>query len=114
MAKPASRQQLIDYCLRKLGAPVLEINIDDDQIDDAVDDAIQLFNERHFDGVERMFLKYKITQADLDRGRAKGTDGVGIVTTTATSTNIAGYGTTTSSWYETSNFLQVPDSVVGI
>ncbi len=114
MAKPASRQQLIDYCLRKLGAPVLEINIDDDQIDDAVDDAIQLFNERHFDGVERMFLKYKITQEDLDRGRAKGTDGVGIVTTTATSTNIAGYGTTTSSWYETSNFLQVPDSVVGI
>jgi len=114
MAKPASRQQLIDYCLRKLGAPVLEINIDDDQIDDAVDDAIQLFNERHFDGVERMFLKYKITQADLDRGRAKGTDGVGIVTTTATSTNISGYGTTTSSWYETSNFLQVPDSVVGV
>ena len=114
MAKPASRQQLIDYCLRKLGAPVLEINVDDDQIDDLVDDAIQLFNERHFDGVERMYLKYKITQADLDRGRAKGTDGVGIVTTTATSTNIAGYGTTTSSWYETSNFLQVPDSVVGI
>jgi len=114
MAKPASRQQLIDYCLRKLGAPVLEINIDDDQIDDAVDDAIQLFNERHFDGVERMFLKYKITQEDLDRGRAKDTDGVGIVTTTATSTNISGYGTTTSSWYETSNFIQVPDSVVGI
>jgi hypothetical protein len=114
MAKPASRQQLIDYCLRKLGAPVLEINVDDDQIDDAVDDALQLFNERHFDGVERMFLKYKITQEDLDRGRAKGTDGVGIVTTTATSTNISGYGTTTSSWYETSNFLQVPDSVVGI
>ena len=114
MAKPASRQQLIDYCLRKLGAPVLEINVDDDQIDDAVDDALQLFNERHFDGVERMFLKYKITQEDLDRGRAKGTDGVGIVTTTATSTNISGYGTTTSSWYETSNFLQVPDSVIGI
>ena len=114
MAKPASRQQLIDYCLRKLGAPVLEINVDDDQIDDAVDDAIQLFNERHFDGVERMFLKYKITQEDLDRGRAKDTDGVGIVTTTATSTNISGYGTTTSSWYETSNFIQVPDSVIGI
>ena len=54
MAKPATRQQLIDYSLRKLGAPVLEINVDDDQIDDLVDDAIQLFNERHFDGVERM------------------------------------------------------------
>ena len=114
MAKPASRAQLVDYCLRKLGAPVLEINIDDDQIDDLVDDALQLFQERHFDGVERMYLKYKLTQADLDRGQAKSTDGVGIVTTTATSTNISGYGTTTSNWYETSNFLQVPDSVVGI
>ena len=114
MAKPSTRQGLIDYCLRKLGAPVLEINIDDDQIDDLVDDAIQLFNERHFDGVERMYLKYQFTQEDIDRGQAKNTDGVGIVTTTATSTNIAGYGTTTSSWYETSNFLQVPDSVIGI
>ena len=114
MAKPSTRQGLIDYCLRKLGAPVLEINIDDDQIDDLVDDAIQLFNERHFDGVARMFLKYQLTQADIDRGQAKNTDGVGIVTTSVTSTNIAGYGTTTSNWYETSNFLQVPDSVVGI
>ncbi len=114
MAKPASRQQLIDYCLRKLGAPVLEINIDDDQIDDAVDDAIQLFNERHFDGVERMYLKYKITQDDIDRGTGKDTDGVGIVTTTATSTNVSGLGTITGNWYETSNFLPVPDSVVGV
>ena len=114
MAKPATRQGLIDYCLRKLGAPVLEINVDDDQIDDLVDDAIQFFNERHFDGVERMYLKYKLTQADIDRGQAKNTDGVGIVTTSATSTNIAGYGTTTANWYETSNFIQVPDSVVGV
>ena len=114
MAKPSTRQGLIDYCLRKLGAPVLEINVADDQIDDLVDDALQLFNERHFDGVERMYLKYKLTQEDLDRGQAKNTDGVGIVTTSATSTNISGYGTTTNSWYETSNFLQVPDSVVGI
>ena len=115
MAKPASRTQLVDYCLRKLGAPVLEINIDDDQIDDLVDDAIQLFNERHFDGVERMYLKYQLTQEDIDRGTAKNTDGVGIVTTTATATAVAGLGTTiTNNWYETSNFLQVPDSVVGI
>jgi len=114
MAKPASRTQLVDYCLRKLGAPVLEINIDDDQIDDLVDDAIQLFNERHFDGVERMYLKYQLTEEDIERGKAKDHNGVGIVTTTATSTNIAGYGTTISNWYETSNFLQVPDSVVGV
>ena len=115
MAKPATRQQLIDYCLRKLGAPVLEINIDDDQIDDLVDDALQLFQERHFDGVERMYLKYKITQDDVDRGQGKSTDGVGIVTTTATATSVPGIGTTiTNSWYEGSNFIQVPDSVVGI
>jgi len=118
MAKPNTRQGLVDYCLRQLGAPVLEVNVDDDQIDDLVDDAIQLFNERHFDGVERMYLKYKLTQEDIDRGKANNkTDSdntVGIVTTSATSTNITGYGTTTSNWYETSNFLQVPDSVIGV
>ena len=114
MAKPSTRQGLIDYCLRKLGAPVLEINVDDDQIDDLVDDTFQYFNERHFDGVERMYLKYQFTQGDIDRGSASGTTGVGIVTTNATSTNISGYGTTTTNWYETSNFLQVPDSIVGI
>ena len=123
MAKPASRTQLVDYCLRKLGAPVLEINVDDDQIDDLVDDAIQLFNERHFDGVERMYLKYEITQGDIDRGigaEVPGEDtpnsktGVGIVTTTTTSTSIPGYGTTTTTFYENSNFLQIPESVVGV
>ena len=123
MAKPATRQQLIDYCFRKLGAPVLEINVDDDQVDDLVDDAIQLFNERHFDGVERMYLKYEITQGDIDRGigadvpgesAINSKTGVGIVTTTTTSTNIPGYGTTTTTFYENSNFLQIPDSVVGV
>ena len=118
MAKPASRTQLVDYCLRKLGAPVLEINVDDDQIDDLVDDAIQLFNERHFDGVERMYLKYEITQGDIDRGFgadvSDSTNTAGIVTTTGTSTAISGYGTTTASFVENSNFIQVPDSVIGI
>ena len=114
MAKPSTRQGLIDFCKRRLGAPVLEINVDDDQIDDLVDDALQYFNERHFDGVERMFLKYEVSQADIDRGTAKNTSGVGIVTTTATSTNVDGLGTVTSNWYENSNFIQVPDSVIGI
>jgi len=114
MAKPSTRQELIDFCLRRLGAPVLEINVDDDQLDDLTDDALQYFQERHFDGVERMFLKYEINQPDIDRGTAAGTSGVGIVTTTATSTSISGYGTTTTNWYETSNFLQVPDSVIGV
>ena len=118
MAKPSARQGLVDYALRKLGAPVLEINIDDDQIDDLVDDAIQLFNERHFDGVEEMFLKHEFTQDEIDRGKATSeTDSqntAGIVTTTGTSTSISGYGTTTSSFVENSNFIQVPDSVIGI
>ena len=114
MAKPSTRQGLIDYCLRRLGYPVLEINVEDDQIDDLVDDAIQYYNERHYDGVERMYLKYKITQDDVDRGKAKGTSGVGIVTTTGTSTNVSGLGTVTSNFYETSNFIQVPESVIGI
>ena len=113
MAKPSTRQGLIDYCFRRLGAPVLEINVDDDQVDDLVDDAIQYFNERHFDGVERMFLKYELQQADIDRGKASGTSGVGIVTNTGTSVD-SGSGSFTSSFYENSNFIQVPDSVVGI
>ena len=114
MAKPSSRQELIDYCFRKLGAPVLEINVDDDQADDLVDDALQLFGERHFDGIERMYLKYELTQEDIDRGKAANTDGVGIVTSTGNSTNVSGLGTVTSNFYETSNFIQVPDAVVGI
>jgi len=120
MAKPSTRQGLIDYCLRQLGAPVLEINVDDDQIDDLVDDTIQYFNERHYDGVEKMYLKYEISQDDIDRGQGvtvaggdevNGKTGVGIVTTTATSTGIAA---TTFNFYENSNFIQVPDSVIGI
>ena len=120
MAKPTTRQELKDYCLRQLGAPVLEINVADEQLDDLLDDTIQYFNERHFDGVEKTYLKYKITQEDIDRGRGGTssagitTTGVGIVTTTGTSTNISGFGTVTSNFYETSNFIQVPDSVIGI
>ena len=86
MAKPESRGQLINFGLRKLGYPVLEINLDTDQIHDALDDTIQLYNERHYNGIERMYLKYKITQDDIDRGSAKDTNGVGIVTTTGIST----------------------------
>jgi len=114
MAKPSTKQGLIDYCKRQLGAPVLEINVADDQIDDLLDDALQLFNERHYDGVERMYLKHQITQEDIDRGKASGTTGVGIVTTTAESTSVSGIGTITTKWYENSNFLQVPDSVIGV
>ena len=109
MSKPASRQQLIDYALRQLGAPVLEINVSEEQLDDRLDDALQYFNERHFDGVEKMFLKYKITQEDIDRGRSKGGGkNVGIVTTTVSS------GIGNFDWEENSNYIPVPDSIVGI
>ena len=114
MAKPSTKQGLIDYCFRKLGAPVLEINVDDDQVDDLVDDTIQYYNERHYNGIERMYLKYKITQDDIDRGRANGTTGVGIVTTTGTSSNVSGHGTVTSNFYETSNFIAIPEHVIGV
>ena len=89
MAQPSTRQELVDYCLRKLGAPVLEINVADEQIDDLVDDAVQFFQERHFDGVYPTFLKYQLTQDDIDRGRATGISGVGIA-----STSVVGSGTT--------------------
>jgi hypothetical protein len=61
-----TRQGLIDYCLRRLGAPVTEINVDDDQISDRIDDAIEFFQEYHFDGVEKVFLKHTITQDDIN------------------------------------------------
>jgi hypothetical protein len=61
-----TRQNLIDYCLRRLGAPVTEINVDDDQVSDRIDDAIEFFQEYHFDGVEKVFLKHTITQTDID------------------------------------------------
>ena len=57
----SSRQGLIDYCLRRLGFPVIEINVDEDQIEDRIDDALQYFQEFHFDGVERTYLKHQIT-----------------------------------------------------
>ena len=113
MAKPTTKQELIDYCLRQLGAPVLEINVADEQLDDLFDDTIQYFNERHFDGVEKMYLKYELTADDIARGQATGTTGVGIVTTTGTA-NVSGFGTTTFNFYETSNYIQVPESVIGI
>ncbi|MEY3311257.1 MAG: Synechococcus phage [Bacteroidota bacterium] len=114
MAQPTTRQELIDYCKRKLGAPVLEINVADEQIDDLVDDAIQFFQERHFDGVYPAFFKYKLTQADIDRGRSRGGSNspVGIETTTATA-NIVGTATTFT-YEENSNYLQVPPSVIGV
>jgi hypothetical protein len=65
MANPSSRQGLIDYCLRRLGHPVIEINIDEDQVEDRIDDAFQFYREYHYDAVERVYLKYQITSDDM-------------------------------------------------
>ena len=65
MATPSSRQQLIDYCLRSLGAPVIEINVDDDQVEDRVDEAIQFYQEYHSDAVIRTYTKHLITAQDV-------------------------------------------------
>ena len=67
MATPQTRAQFKDYCLRRLGFPVIQINVDDDQVDDRIDDALAFFNDYHWDGVEKIYMKHKIT--DLDRSR---------------------------------------------
>ena len=112
MAQPTTRQELINYCKRKLGYPVLEINVADEQIEDLVDDAVQYFQERHFDGVEQMYLKYIITQDDINRGRASTTGSAGITTTSATS-SIVGVAVTFN-YVENSNYIQIPPAVIGI
>jgi len=66
MAKPTSRATLKEYALRRLGAPVIEINVDDAQLEDRIDDALQFFAEYHFDGVEKTYLKHVVTQDDID------------------------------------------------
>jgi hypothetical protein len=68
MASPTSRQELIDFCLRRLGEPVLEVNVDVDQIEDKVDDAIQKYQEFHSDATIRTYLKYQITADDVTNG----------------------------------------------
>lgn len=68
MASPTSRQELIDFCLRRLGEPVLEVNVDVDQIEDKVDDAIQKYQEFHSDATIRTYLKYQVTEDDVTNG----------------------------------------------
>jgi hypothetical protein len=67
MAKPTTRRQFKDYCLRRLGFPVIDINVDEDQVEDRIDDALQFFEDYHFDGVEKLFMKHKITDEDISR-----------------------------------------------
>ena len=101
MAKPISREGFKDYCLRRLGAPILEINVDQDQLDDIVDDAIQYYQEYHFDGIERMYLKHEFTEEDVERSKA--------ADELSSTTDPDG-----STWINRKNFIEVPDHVIGI
>ena len=64
MAQPTTRQQFAEWCLRKLGKPVIEINVDDDQAQDRIDEALSYYWDYHFDGSERTFFKHQITADD--------------------------------------------------
>lgn len=65
MAGPTSRSELKDYCLRKLGFPVIDINVDDDQLEDRIDDALQKFKDYHYDGTEEIYLAHQVTAGDI-------------------------------------------------
>jgi len=101
MANPATRETLKQYALRALGKPVIEINVDDDQLEDRLDEALQYFSQYHYDGVQRVYLKYQYTQADKDR-------------MTADSTESITKNSVTTSWKEGNNFLVVPESVISV
>jgi hypothetical protein len=109
MAQPSSRAELKEYCLKQLGKPVLEINVDDDQIDNLIDDAIQYFHERHYDGIERVYLKHKLTPAN--KNIAAQSTPVGSATTSPV---VVGAGLTSATYVEGVNYLPLPDSIIGV
>ena len=96
-----TKSELSEYCLRRLGKPVVDINVDIDQISDRIDDALEYFNQFHYDGIERLYLSHTITQADLDRA-------VGVNSETATEDSVS------SVWTNQNNWIPIPDSVVSI
>ena len=105
MATPTSKDTLKEHCLRALGKPVIEVNVDPDQCDDRVDDALQYFAEYHMDGVERMYLKYQMTSAQVTRGQ---TDATTNVTDSIDNTGGA------YSWLEQKVWLPLPTSVISV
>ena len=101
MAVPNTKSTLKEYCLRALGKPVIDINVDDDQVDDRIDEAVQYFCQYHTDGVERMYLKYQVTAADVTR------------MTTDSSESVTSNSVTTA-WKQGNNFLIVPSTVISV
>ena len=104
MAIPTTKATFKSYCLRNLGFGVIDINVSDDQADDRIDEALQYFAQYHYDGVEKMYLKYKVTQTDIDRARGNST------TTAADSVD----STITASFEEGNNFIPMPSAVVSV
>ena len=102
MATPSSRDTLKEYALRALGKPVIEINVDDDQVDDRIDEGLQYFAQFHYDAIRRTYLKYQYTQADKDR------------MTVDSSAESVTKNSVTTSWQEGQNFLVVPESVISV
>jgi len=80
MAKPSTRAQFKTYCLRELGFPVIEINVDDDQVDDRIDEALSFWNDYHYDGQQKMYMKHLITAEDINRRWIYCPDAVSFVT----------------------------------
>ena len=101
MATPATRETLKQYALRALGKPVIEINVDDDQLEDRLDEALQYFAQYHYDGIRRTYLKYQYTEADKTR-------------MTGDSSESVTKNSVTTSWKEGNNFLVVPESVISV
>jgi len=101
MATPATRETLKQYALRALGKPVIEINVDDDQLEDRLDEALQYFAQYHYDGIRRTYLKYQYTEADKTR-------------MTGDSDESVTKNSVTTSWKEGNNFLVVPESVISV
>ena len=104
MAIPTSKSTFKEYCLRNLGKGVIDINVSDDQADDRIDEALQYFAQYHYDGIEKMYLKYQITQEDVDRAASNDT-------TSATDTVD---NTITASFTEGKNFIPIPSAVVSV
>ena len=101
MANPATRETLKQYALRALGKPVIEINVDDDQLEDRLDEALQYYAQYHYDGIRRTYLKYQYTEADKTR-------------LTGNSDESVTKNSVTTSWKEGNNFLVVPESVISV
>ena len=104
MAIPTTKATFKSYCLRALGFGVIDINVSDDQADDRIDEALQYFAQYHYDGIEKMYLKYQVTADDITRAASN-------TTTTATDTVDS---SVTASFGEGNGYIPMPSSVVSV